>query len=786
MTPWRLEIVLNEAVRKANQLRHEYLTLEILLWALLKDPVIRNILTNMGADFEKIHDDLEKFINDSSYFSILGQDEIEELGQRQFVNEDLRKMARESGILYQPEPTLALQRVIQRSAIHVQSSGKKNIESIHLLVSMFHEKNGHAISILETYGVGRFELIQTVAHGLDRPDNAQEAPTFEEQEGAIGNEGHAASKGGPGLGLLEKYADNLNEMAKRGDIDPIVGREMELKRMTQILCRRNKNNPLLVGDAGVGKTALAHGLAWSIVQGSLPEILNNATVYALDMATVVAGTKYRGEFEQRFKGILNELEQKASRGERPVLFIDEIHTVMGAGSTSSGGLDASNILKPALASGKVRCMGSTTHEEYRKFIEKDHAFGRRFQKVDVGEPSEDETLKILQGLKGKFEEHHNVEYPLSVLRLAIGLAEKYLTDRFFPDKAIDIIDEAGAAINLLPSHKRKKKVTTRDIEAVVAYMAKVPMESLEKSEQEKLKRLREQLKLVIFGQDEAIDKVCDSIMLSRSGLADEGRPVGSFLFAGPTGVGKTELSIQLARILDIHFKRFDMSEYMEKHSVSKLIGAPPGYVGHESGGVLTDAVKKNPHCVLLLDEIEKAHEDIFNVLLQVMDHGHLTDSMGRSTDFRNVILIMTSNAGAKEMDGGTIGLSEGSNNEFKRDKVIKNFFTPEFRNRLSGIVYFNKLQKQQIMDIIDKFLWQLEMKLAQKKVELEISAEAKEWIFSHGSDDKMGARPISRIIDQHIKGPASGEILFGHLSKSGGKMRIFVENNGLVVRFSER
>ncbi len=758
----KLEMIMNLAIRRANELKHEYLTLEGVLLAMLEDEQVVHVLKKLNINIEEIRQELTEFISTSDNFSILSDQEVQELSEKQFVDEDLRRMARESGILYQPEISLSLQRVIQRAAIHVQSSGKQQILGINLLVAMFQEKESFALYSLEKRGVERFDVVQLISHGME--SEGEDAS----QAGEAGAENGANQK--KRKTAIDEYALNLNEQAKLLRIDPLIGREHEVERIIQVLCRRRKNNPLLVGEAGVGKTAIAEGLALSIVQQKVPEVLATAVVYSLDMASLLAGAKFRGDFEQRLKAVIQDLEKMEQDGQKTVLFIDELHTVMGAGATGGGSLDASNLLKPALSAGRIRILGSTTHDEYRKFIEKDQAFSRRFQKIDVDEPSLDDTYKILLGLKEQFEKHHGVKYSAPVLRLAVDLSHKYISDRKNPDKSIDVIDEAGAAVQLIPENRRKTQISKKDIEQVVARLARVPQISVESTEREKLKSLKENLSLLIFGQDQAIQKVTDAILMSRSGLGNEERPIANFLFAGPTGVGKTELARQLAMGLGSHLERFDMSEYMEKHTVAKLIGAPPGYVGYDQGGQLTDAIKKHPHCVVLLDEIEKAHPDIYNILLQVMDHGTLTDSQGRATDFRNVVLIMTTNAGAKETDAGNIGLSKGSGsgeNTGKRDQVIKNFFSPEFRNRLDAIIHFNRLDDSYVLKIVDKFLMELEEKLIARNIELEVKLAVKEWLAKKGYDPKMGARPLARLIDTEIKKPLSQEVLFGKLEKGG-------------------
>lgn len=758
-----LDSIINSAIIKANQLQHEYLTLEIIFFVMLTDPLVRGILEHCKADLTKVEAELNKFLNDKSNFSTLSLIEIEELSKLQFADPKLREHALQNGIIYRPEISMAVQRIIQRAAIHVQSSGKKDILGVNLLVSIFSEPESFVNYLLSVHGVSKFDVVKLIAHGIDKPVNS-ETSINDDIRSALGAE---KSENKPSA--LEEYCLNLNIEVEKNHIDPIIGRVEEIERVTQILSRRRKNNPLLVGEAGVGKTAIAEGLAYRIVMGEVPDLLKKATVFSLDLASLLAGTKYRGDFEQRLKNVMKELMAYNDSGlGEAILFIDEIHTIMGAGATSGGSMDASNLLKPALSSGRLRCIGSTTYEEYRKFIEKDSAFNRRMQKVDVNEPSIDDTYKILLGLKSKFEDHHHVKYSNSIIRLIVDLAHKHITDRKNPDKSIDVMDEVGAMIRIMPEAKRSVNVCKKDIETIVAAMAKIPKMSVAGDEREKLRSLKSNLRLMIFGQDQAVDLVADSILLSRSGLGHEQKPIGSFLFTGPTGVGKTELARQLAREMGVHLERFDMSEYMEKHSVAKLIGAPPGYVGHESGGILTDVMKKHPHAVLLLDEIEKAHPDIFNVLLQIMDHGTLTDSHGRSTDFRNVVIIMTSNAGAKEMEGGSIGINKEANAQtFKREQRIKEFFSPEFRNRLDAIVHFNKLGSDQILKIVDKFLIQLETKLAEKNVELKISESARLYLAKIGFDPQMGARPLARIIDTEIKKPLSHEILFGKLEKGG-------------------
>ena len=764
----KLDNIFNLAIKRANKLKHEYLTLEEIFLTLIYDQNIQNILKSCGADPILIIEELEQFIEDSKNFSLLSDEQILILNKAQFKDEVVREAAKSSGILYQPELTLSVQRVLQRAAVHIQSSGKKEIQGINVLVALFYERESFSVFLLNKHGVDRENIIKNIAHTTDKPltDSAFTKITPEAM----------ADPSKTSQSALSTFTVNLNKLAKEGKIDPLIGREKEIQRIVQILCRRRRNNPLLVGDAGVGKTAIAEGLAWAIENKQVPQILESAQIFSLDLGALLAGAKFRGEFEERFKGVLHEISTLNDNDKLSILFIDELHTIMGAGATGSGTMDASNLLKPVLNLGKLKCIGSTTHEEYRKSIEKDNAFARRFQKVDIEEPSISDTFKILQGLRHKYEEHHGVKYSNRVLKHSIHLSEKFLSDRCLPDKAIDVIDEVGALLQLEGPSKRSK-VTIKDVENIISSIAKVPRQSVVGDELEKLKNLKKNINLVLFGQDEAIDKVVDTVIMSRSGLANPDKPQGSFLFTGPTGVGKTELARQLAFNLGIEFKRFDMSEYMEKHSVSKLIGAPPGYIGHDSGGTLTDAIKKTPYLVLLLDEIEKAHPDIFNILLQVMDHGALTDSLGRSSDFRNVFIIMTTNAGAKEVDSGSIGLSDQNNSNIsKLNNAIKNFFSPEFRNRLDGIIYFNKLDKDNILKIVDKFIMEVEMVLIEKNVEIIVSDEVRNWLDDVGFDPLMGARPIARMIDEKVKKPISREILFGNLQK-GGKVTLLLPKN---------
>ncbi|MDA8793726.1 AAA family ATPase [Bacteriovoracaceae bacterium] len=777
----KLEYILNQAIRKANDLKHEFLSLECVLLALCDDEVVTNLFKDLSIDKEELKQKINEFLDKGENFSILSQEEIDELSQKQFATDQLRDIAKQNGINYQPEISLALQRVIQRAALHIQSSNKKYIQGINLLVAMFSEKDSHAVYFLNKAGVDRFKVVEKIAHGIDRSVTSQPDPN------SLNNSGDPLKKEDPLEKLLIDYTTNLNTMAKDGKLDPIIGRQDELDRIIQILCRRRKNNPILVGDAGVGKTALAEGLAQLIIEGRVPEKLKDVTVFSLDMATVLAGTKFRGDFEERFKGILKALEKRNEK-DGAILFIDEIHTIIGAGSTSGGSVDASNLLKPALSRGTLRCMGSTTFDEFRRFFEKDQALTRRFQKVDIVEPSMEDTIIILEGLSGQFEKFHNVSYSNEILKSIVELAQKYITERKLPDKAIDVLDEVGSYLAIKHKTSQLEKpysVGINEVEKIISDMARIPYKTVSTSEKEKLQTLNRDLSLLIYGQDHAVKEVSNAIILSRSGLRDELKPIASFLFTGPTGVGKTELARQLALTMGIHFERIDMSEYMEKHSVAKLIGAPPGYVGFDQGGILTEKISQHPYSVLLLDEIEKAHMDIYNILLQVMDHGKLTDSNGKQTDFRNVILIMTSNAGAKEMESGSIGLggknSAGSvENGSKRDAAIKNYFSPEFRNRLDSIVNFKPLQKEIILNIVNKFVMELENMLLEKNIELELEPEVREYLAENGYDPKLGARPIARLVNEKLRKPIATKIIFGDLEK-GGKIIAKMESGEICL-----
>ena len=761
----KMEMIINSAIKMANKLRHEYLTLEGTLYAMIcDDDQVFQVLQACGVDPVEIRTELEQFITSTDRgLSILSPEQIEELSKKQFSDNDLRNLARKSGILYQPEISMSLQRVLQRAAVHVQASNQQSICGINILVAMFDEKESFALYTLRKRGIERFSVLRQISHGEWEEESV-------EQEGKEGQE-LPKRKANP----LQVFCTNFNQLAQDNRFDPLIGRHKEIERIVQILCRRQKNNPLLVGEPGVGKTALAEGLAQALVHKKVPEVLHKTIIFSLDMAGLVAGAKFRGEFEQRLKSVLKQLE-KMNPEHQPVLFIDEIHTVIGAGATSGSSMDASNLLRPALAGGAIRIIGSTTYQEYRKFVEKDGAFERRFQKIDIDEPSQDETYKILMGLKQRFEKHHSVKYSPKVLKAAVDLSAQYINERKNPDKAIDVIDEAGAAIQLHSGSNKRSNITLKDIESTVAKFAKIPQISIVGNEKDRLKNLEVNLKRLIYGQDSAIELVTDAVIMARSGLGNKDKPMANFLFAGPTGVGKTELARQLATHLGIHLERFDMSEYGEKHSLSRLIGAPPGYVGHEEGGLLTDAVIKHPHCILLLDEIEKAHPEIYSILLQVMDYGKLTDSQGRSTDFCNVVIIITTNAGAQEADSGSIGLTMAKNSSHKQDSAIKNLFTPEFRNRLDAIIHFKSLSDRCILQIVEKFLLQLEKDLESKDIAMEVSQNAKKWLANRGYNPKMGARELLRTVDKELKRPLSKEILFGSLSK-GGKVLIDCESD---------
>ena len=729
-----LEYCLNEAFQRARDQRHEFMTVEHLLLALLDIPAVHEILKSCDSNVRELRRQLTEFIEEQT--PLLPQDDENDV-----------------------QPTLGFQRVLQRAVFHVQSSGKNEVTGSNVLVAIFSEKQSQAVYFLSLQDITRLDVVNYISHGMSQvPAEGNDGDVEESLEGD--------SK--PEETSLERYATNLNQMAVDGKIDPLIGREIEIERTVQILCRRRKNNPLYVGDAGVGKTALAEGLARMIVEERVPEVLLDSTIYALDMGTLIAGTKYRGDFEKRLKGVIKEIHDDPGA----ILFIDEIHTVIGAGAASGGVMDASNLIKPVLANGEIRCIGSTTYEEYRGIFQKDHALARRFQKIDVPEPTLEETIAILHGLKSRFEEHHGVIYATGSLEAAAELSMRHINDRRLPDKAIDVIDEAGANQRLKPAAERSDQVTVEMVENIVAKMARIPAKSVSSSDRKALKTLERDLKLVIYGQDRAIAALASSIKMSRSGLREEEKPIGMFLFAGPTGVGKTEVTRQLAMSMGVELLRFDMSEYTERHTVSRLIGAPPGYVGYDQGGLLTEAVTKNPHAVVLLDEIEKAHPEVFNLLLQVMDHGTLTDNNGRKADFSNVILVMTTNAGAQEMSRASIGFTQQDHSSDGME-IIKKAFTPEFRNRLDAIIQFESLDSKSVNRVVDKLIVELEAKLDNNNVTLELDDEARAWIAERGYDPKMGARPMARIIQEHIKRPLAEELLFGKL-EDGGHVRIIV------------
>ncbi len=742
-----LETSLNEAFKEAREKRHEFMTVEHLLLALLNNPTAAHLLRVCGASLDKLRRELTTFIDENTPILPAG---------------DLRDT----------QPSLGFQRVLQRAVFHVQSSGKSEVSGANVLVAIFGEQESHAVYLLNKQDITRLDVVNYISHGVSKIEDEKDDERSDEGDGDEFESTEAAKD------PLEDYATNLNQLALEGQIDPLIGREAEVERTIQILCRRRKNNPLLVGEAGVGKTAIAEGLAKKIVDGEVPEVLKDGVIYSLDLGALVAGTKYRGDFEKRLKAVLKQLRKKPNA----ILFIDEIHTIIGAGSASGGVMDASNLIKPVLANGQLKCIGSTTYSEFRGIFEKDHALARRFQKIDIEEPSVDDTYEILKGLRSRFEEHHDIKYTNAALRTAAELADRYITDRHMPDKAIDVIDEAGAYQRLQPEEKRGDTIKVKDIEAIIAKIARVPPKNISASDKASLKNLAKNLKMVVFGQDDAITHLSDAIKMARSGLGDENKPIGSFLFTGPTGVGKTEVTRQLAQILGIELIRFDMSEYMERHTVSRLIGAPPGYVGYDEGGLLTDAIMKAPHAVLLLDEIEKAHPDVFNILLQVMDHGTLTDTNGRKVDFRNVIIVMTSNAGAFEASRASMGFTKQDHSTDSME-VVKRVFTPEFRNRLDAIIQFNPLTPRFIRNVVDKFIIQLESQLEEKKVSLIVEDSARDWMAKEGYDEKMGARPMARLIQEHIKKPLAEEILFGKLSK-GGTVRVVKKDDGLDFEFS--
>ena len=725
-----LELSLNMAFARAREHRHEFMTVEHLLLALLSNPSAREALEACSVDLVALRQELEAFIAQTTPVLPATEEERD------------------------TQPTLSFQRVLQRAVFHVQSSGRSEVTGANVLVAIFSEQESQAAYLLRKHEVSRLDVVNFISHGTRKDEPSQSSDNSGSQPG---NEEQAG-----GEERMENFTTNLNQLARVGGIDPLIGREKELERAIQVLCRRRKNNPLLVGESGVGKTAIAEGLAWRIVQGDVPEVMADCTIYSLDIGSLLAGTKYRGDFEKRFKALLKQLEQDTNS----ILFIDEIHTIIGAGAASGGQVDAANLIKPLLSSGKIRVIGSTTYQEFSNIFEKDRALARRFQKIDITEPSVEETVQIINGLKPKYEAHHDVRYTAKAVRAAVELAVKYINDRHLPDKAIDVIDEAGARARLMPASKRKKTVNVADIESVVARIARIPEKSVSQSDRDTLRTLGNRLKMLVFGQDKAIEALTEAIKMARAGLGHEHKPVGSFLFAGPTGVGKTEVTVQLSKALGIELLRFDMSEYMERHTVSRLIGAPPGYVGFDQGGLLTDAVIKHPHAVLLLDEIEKAHPDVFNILLQVMDNGTLTDNNGRKADFRNVVLVLTTNAGVRETERKSIGLIHQDNSTDAMEE-IKKIFTPEFRNRLDNIIWFDHLSTEVIHQVVDKFIVELQVQLDQKGVSLEVSQEARNWLAEKGYDRAMGARPMARVIQDNLKKPLANELLFGSLVDGG-------------------
>ena len=740
-----LELSLNMAFARAREHRHEFMTVEHLLLALLSNPSAREALEACTVDIVALRQELEAFIEQTTPVLPASEEERD------------------------TQPTLSFQRVLQRAVFHVQSSGRSEVSGANVLVAIFSEQESQAAYLLRKHEVSRLDVVNFISHGTRKDESGQapgaENPVNEEQAG--------------GEERMENFTTNLNQLARVGGIDPLIGRDKELERTVQVLCRRRKNNPLLVGESGVGKTAIAEGLAWRIEQGDVPEVMKDCTIYSLDIGSLLAGTKYRGDFEKRFKALLKQLEQD----EHSILFIDEIHTIIGAGAASGGQVDAANLIKPLLSSGKIRVMGSTTYQEFSNIFEKDRALARRFQKIDITEPSPEETVQILNGLKTKYEAHHDVRYTAKAVRAAVELAVKYINDRHLPDKAIDVIDEAGARARLMPASKRKKTINVSDIETVVARIARIPEQSVSASDRDTLKNLGDRLKMLVFGQDNAIEALTEAIKMSRAGLGQDRKPVGSFLFAGPTGVGKTEVTVQLAKALGIELLRFDMSEYMERHTVSRLIGAPPGYVGFDQGGLLTDAVIKHPHAVVLLDEIEKAHPDVFNLLLQVMDNGMLTDNNGRKADFRNVVLVMTTNAGVRETERKSIGLIHQDNSTDAMEE-IKKMFSPEFRNRLDNIIWFRHLSQEVIHQVVDKFIVELQAQLDAKGVSLEVSDDARDWLADKGYDKAMGARPMARAVQENLKKPLANELLFGSLVDGGSvSVALDKDKNQLTYHF---
>ena len=748
-----LEQAIHKALSQANERSHEFATLEHLLLALLDEPDAQQVMRACDVDIVQLRQSLTEYVEDELSTLVTDVEGSEAV------------------------PTAAFQRVIQRAAIHVQSSGRTEVTGANVLVAMFAERESNAAYFLQDQNMTRYDAVNFIAHGVAKNTDYEDVRSVPGSDPSEDNLEKSAdnTEDSKKESALEKYCVDLNQKAEVGDIDPLIGRDQEVERCIQVLCRRRKNNPLLVGDPGVGKTAIAEGLARKVVSGETPEVLSKTTIFSLDMGALLAGTRYRGDFEERLKAVVSELENHTDA----VLFIDEIHTVIGAGATSGGAMDASNLLKPALQGGKLRTMGSTTYKEFRQHFEKDRALSRRFQKIDVNEPNVDDTIKILRGIKGYFEDHHNIKYTADAIKSAVELAARYITDRKLPDKAIDVIDEAGAAQHLIAPTKRRKTIGVKEIEAIVAKIARIPPKNVTKDDAIVLKDLEASLKRVVFGQDSAIESLSSAIKLARAGLREPEKPIGSYLFAGPTGVGKTEVAKQLADNLGVELLRFDMSEYMEKHAVSRLIGAPPGYVGFDQGGQLTDGVDQHPHCVLLLDEIEKAHPDVYNVLLQVMDHGTLTDHNGRSVDFRNVIVIMTSNAGAAEQAKAAIGFGR-DRREGEDTAAIERTFSPEFRNRLDAVISFSPLPKDTILQVVEKFVLQLEAQLMDRHVAIEMTTEAASWLADKGYDDKMGARPLSRVIQEHIKKPLAEELLFGKLSK-GGLVMVSVKDNKIKL-----
>ncbi|MDW6093196.1 ATP-dependent Clp protease ATP-binding subunit ClpA [Vibrio rhizosphaerae] len=741
-----LESSLNNAFARARDKRHEYMTVEHLLLALLENGAAKEALIACRADLDALRSELDVFIDKTT------------------------PLIPESDETRETQPTLSFQRVLQRAVFHVQSSGRNEVTGANVLVAIFSEQESQAAYLLKKHDISRLDIVNYISHGITKTSGSSD-------ESAPDSFGSDSAEDTPSEERLENFASNLNQLAKNGQIDPLIGRDYELERTVQVLCRRRKNNPLLVGEAGVGKTAIAEGLAWRIVEGQVPEIIKDSVIYSLDIGSLLAGTKYRGDFEKRFKNILKQLEKEKDA----ILFIDEIHTIIGAGAASGGQVDAANLIKPLLSSGKLRCIGSTTYQEYSNIFEKERALSRRFQKIDIAEPSLDDTTKILMGLKAKYEAHHEVRYTNKALRAAVELSAKYINERHLPDKAIDVIDEAGARARLVPASRRKKTVGVADIETMVAKMARIPEKSLSSSDKDVLQSLDQKMKMLVFGQDTAIDALSEAIKLSRAGLGAENKPVGSFLFAGPTGVGKTEVTIQLSKLMGIELLRFDMSEYGERHSVSRLIGAPPGYVGYDQGGLLTDAVIKHPHAVVLLDEIEKAHPDIFNLLLQVMDNGTLTDNNGRKADFRNVIMVMTTNAGVAETVKKSIGLIQQDHSHDAMSE-IKKVFSPEFRNRLDNIIWFNALDERVIHQVVDKFVVELQAQLDARGVSLEVSEEARHWLAQKGYDKEMGARPMARVIQEKLKKPLANELLFGALV-DGGTVKVSLKDDEPVFEY---